>query len=69
VETLNGYKELKVRLRLGLLLELHTLKLTRSRGYSEVINQALDEYLKRLDRLDPGPTAQERPPEPKRSPP
>ena len=37
-------KELKVKLPVQFLINLHYLKLTQSKGISDVVNQALTEY-------------------------
>jgi len=41
---MNELKELKVKLPVQFLINLHYLKLTQSRGISDVVNQALTEY-------------------------
>lgn len=41
---LSELKELKVKLPVRLLVNLHYVKLTQSRGISEVVNEALTQY-------------------------
>ena len=41
---LSALKELKVKLPVRLLVNLHYVKLTQSRGISDVVNEALTQY-------------------------
>lgn len=41
---LNGVKELKVKLPVRLLVNLHFIKLTESRAISDIVNEALTNY-------------------------
>src|SRR5688500_11547392 len=54
---LNEMKEMKVKVRVGLLVKLHYMKLTQSRAISAVVNEALTEYFANLGGPKPAPRA------------